>query len=150
MVLKRFNSRFFFLMCVYVPHGSSKCYHGIRTETNKNCLTCVTFSLMLLDVNNFHSLCIKATIFQVFPTKSAQMLLKTSPITFQWGSTKKIAFWGVKCVFLAGVHLVKCAFQGLTITFLQPADVENNPDNTVKVPQFREKTADFATLIKGE
>ncbi len=71
---------------------------------------------------------------QVFATKFAQLLLKTSP---------KLAK-----SHLEGCSPVKFAFQGLNITLLgslQPTDMKNNRGNSVKVVQFRGKTADMAT-----
>ncbi len=60
---------------------------------------------------------------QVFTTKPAQLLLKTSPkrvqSRFEGGPPVKIAFRGVKYTFFGGIPLVRFALQGLNITFLE-------------------------------
>ncbi len=67
---------------------------------------------------------------QVFTTKPAQLLLKTSPIAFRGGF---IAFRGVKCMFNDRNSLVKFTFRGkihipiMLLGSLQPTDMKNNP-----------------------
>ncbi len=59
---------------------------------------------------------------QVFTTKHAQLLLKTSPkiaqLRFEGVPLVKIALRGVKYVFFGGVPLVRVSFYGLNITLL--------------------------------
>ncbi len=80
-----------------------------QNETKRNVIT-----LFHLVLSRFLCLTSGAEIHgcQVFATKPAQLLLKTSPIAFR------------------GVSPLKFAFQGLNITLLgslQPADMKNNP-----------------------
>ncbi len=86
---------------------------------------------------------------QVFTTKPAQLLLKTSPMPFRGCPLVKIVFLGLKYTFFAEVPLVKFALQGLNITLLgalQSADIKTTCGNSVKVAQFHGKVADLATL----
>ncbi len=81
----------------------TKCYNVISSRLVALLLFC---SICFLCLTSGRQGC------QVFATKPAQLLLKTSPIAFRGGS------------------LVKFAFRGLNITLLgslQPADMKNNP-----------------------
>ncbi len=109
-------------MSLHLPkRDETKCYNVISSRL---------FALLLL----FCSISVSQGC-QVFAKEPSQLLLKTSPIAFRGGFPGKVCIPGAK------YHVI-----GVASTRGHEKQPAGSSGNSVKVAQFRRKTADLATL----